>query len=84
MSTYKQGKDADKEAVERQNLLMHLLSKIPPVDEIKFKQIIYNMKKEFPKIFKDYKFDAHFIYPRDETLDGDIITLKIQGYISEV
>lgn len=63
---------------------MHLLSKIPQIDEIKFKMIIYNMKKDFLKIFKDYKFGAHFIYPRDETLDGDIETLKIQGYISEV
>ncbi len=76
--------DDELNAVEHQNLLMHLLSKIPPVDETKFKQIIYNMKKDFPEIFKCYKFDGRFIYPRDKTLDGDIITLKIQGYISEV
>lgn len=84
MTSYKQQKDADREAVERQNLLMHLLSKIPPVDEIKFKQIIYNMKKEFPEVFPDYNFDARFIYPRDKTLDGDIEILKIRGYIDEI
>jgi len=76
--------DVELEPVERQNLLMHLLSKVPKVDETKLTLIIYKMKKEFPKIFKDYKFDARFIYPRDETLNNDITGLKIQGYIDEV
>lgn len=66
-------------SVERQNLLLLLLSKVHNIDEFKFKMFIYNMKKEFPDVFPDYNFDAHFFYPRDGTLDGDIQTLKIQG-----
>lgn len=71
------------DGIERQNLIMYLLSKVPKIKSYtQFYNLIYLLKKEVGEdIFPDYKFDSNFLTIRDKVLESDLSTLVLQRYV---
>jgi len=68
---------------ERQNLILHILSKVKVIDGYsKFYNIIYLLKEENNQELADYKFDNHFLTIKDNVLDNDLSALILHGFIS--
>lgn len=68
---------------ERQNLILHILSKVKVIGGYsKFYNIIYLLKEENSQELADYKFDNHFLTIKDNVLDHDLNALIIAGFIS--
>lgn len=65
---------------DRQNLILHILSKVDVVDGYsKLYNLMFILKREVGgDIFKDYKFDSSFLTIKDKVLDNDLNTLLLQ------
>ncbi len=72
------------DGIERQNLIMYLLSKVPKIKSYtQFYNLIYILKKEVGEdIFPDYKFNSKFLTIRDKVLESDLSTLVLQRYVN--
>ena len=62
---------------ERQDLLLHLLSKVGSIDGYsKFYNIMYLLKNDFNEELSDYEFNNQFLTIKDSVLDNDLNTLR--------
>ena len=68
---------------ERQDLLLHLLSKVGSIDGYsKFYNIMYLLKNDFNEELSDYEFNNQFLTIKDSVLDNDLNTLILQNFVN--
>lgn len=68
---------------ERQDLLLHLVSKVEVIDGYsKFYNLMYLLKEEFNEELSDYGFDNHFLTIKDNLLDNDLNALILQNFVA--
>jgi len=68
--------------MERQNLLLHIISKVEFIDGYsKLYNLIYLLREEIGEEFSDYKFDNQFLTIKDNVLDNDLNTLILQNFV---